>query len=126
MLTDEFIFRHSIATNKDPSPEIWNWYLALCAVSVFNIIVYIKILMTKENVKKEDYNYVYWMKVLAFPYVLQCAWRSFFPELYNQRITFWDTPLNSCFIGRGLATIGEVTWIAQCAMGLINATRKLP
>ena len=118
-LTDEIIFNASIVSNKDPSPEIWTWYIILCVVSVFNILVYFWILMRQDKVGKADRDYVFWMKALAGPYVLQCAWRSFWPELYNQRIVFWDTPLNSCFIGRGLATIGEVTWIAQVALGLM-------
>jgi len=37
----------------------------------------------------------------------------------------WDTPLNSVFIGRGLATIGEVTWIMQLALGLMWCARQI-
>lgn len=65
------------------------------------------------------------MKVLAGPYVFQCAWRSIWPEIYNYRICFWDTPLNSVFIGRALATIGEVTWISQMALGLMWCSREI-
>jgi hypothetical protein len=62
--------------------------------------------------KKHYQNYTFAMKALGVPFVIQCAWRSFFPEIYNIRVTFWDSPLCSPFIGRMLATIGEVTWMA--------------
>ena len=65
------------------------------------------------------------MKALGVPFVIQCAWRSFFPEIYNVRVTFWDSPLCSPFIGRMLATIGEVTWMAQISLGLIWCDREL-
>jgi hypothetical protein len=65
------------------------------------------------------------MRTLAAPYVFQCAWRSFWPEIYNYRICFWDTPLNSVFIGRALATIGEITWIMQLALGLMYCAREI-
>lgn len=57
--------------------------------------------------------------IFTWFFVFQCAVRSFFPELYNVRIVFFDHWMNSVFIGRGLATIGEVTWIAQVGASLV-------
>ena len=62
---------------------------------------------------------------LASTFVIQCAWRSFFPAIYNERIAYWDTDLNSVFIGRALATIGEIGWIIQVAICTIRCQREL-
>ena len=45
--------------------------------------------------------------------------------MYNERIAFWDTWANSCAIGRGLAHIGEFTWIIQLSYGLIHANEQI-
>ena len=99
--------------NSSSDGYIWMWYSILCLISVVNIVAYLTILIDPREVvgPKDVKKYVAWMQFLCFPYVAQCAWRSFFPEIYNNRIAFWDTPLNSIFLGRALATIGEVTWI---------------
>lgn len=65
------------------------------------------------------------MIILGAPFVFQCAWRSVFPEVYNTRIVFWDTWLCNAFIGRALATIGEVTWTAQMVFALIWCTDEV-
>jgi hypothetical protein len=114
---------------KDTSYDfyIWVWYCILCLVSVVNIGAYLTIVMNTGEVRgpKDVARYVWWMQALCAPYVLQCAWRSFWPEIYNNRIVFWDTSLNSIFIGRGLATIGEVTWIMQVALGLMWCNKEI-
>lgn len=69
--------------------------------------------------------YRWYHMVMAWPFVLQCAVRSFFPEIYNVRIVFFQHLLNSCFIGRGLATLGEVTWIAQVGASLVWCNQEL-
>ena len=65
------------------------------------------------------------MERLAMPYVFQCAWRSFWPTCYNARIAFWDTPLNSIFLSRSLATCGEICWTAMIAVGIIHCNKEL-
>ena len=104
----------------------WTWFVSLAFFSVCNIIAYISVLnMPYSSKHRAIRRYEDKMRWLAFPYVLQCAWRSFWPEVYNTRVVFWDTILNSCFIGRMLATIGEVTWIIQIALALIQATKDI-
>lgn len=65
------------------------------------------------------------MKWLALPYVFQCAWRSFWPEIYNVRIVYWDVWMSSIFIGRFLATVGEIAWIVQVAYGFLRANQEI-
>ena len=76
---------------------------------------------TDTKLNYEIQHYKYYMKWLAAPYVFQCAYRSFWPSMYNERIAFWDTFANSVAIGRGLAHIGEFTWIVQLSYGMVHA-----
>ena len=74
---------------------------------------------------EETQHYQKWMKLLAAPFVIQCAYRSFMPEIYNERIAFWNTIFCNMIIGRGLATIGEVTWIMQVAYAMQMANKQI-
>lgn len=74
---------------------------------------------------KSTRNYDNMMKWLALPYVVQCAWRSFWPEVYNDRFVYWDVWMSSIFIGRMLATIGEITWIIQVSWGILKANQEI-
>ena len=71
-----------------------------------------------------DRNYVQIMLWVALPNVIQGAWRSFFPQQYNERIGFWNNPMNNVFIGRSLASIGEVTWAIQVSLCLYRLYRE--
>ena len=50
------------------------------------------------------------MKWLAVPYVCMTIWRSFWPCMYNERIAYWDNWMGTAFVGRSLATIGEICY----------------
>lgn len=119
----------AFTNGKEPSEFVWNWYLGMCAVSIFNIVVYLYLLLksgskatkARKTVKvmgcTVDYETI--MTHLTLPFVVQCAYRSFFPAIYNERVVFFDTPYNCAFICRALAHIGEVCWITQLGAGLI-------
>ena len=106
---------------------IWSWYASLCIFSVFNIVVFMKLIHEKSdpNLNSDIKHYQKVMKWCAAPFVFQCAYRSFWPSMYNERIAFFDTPLNSVAIGRGLAHIGEFTWIIQLSYGMIHANEQI-
>ena len=103
----------------------------MSSVSIFNIYYYIQ--QWKQPVKgqylsgqsKSTQSYHIWMRVLAAPYVFQCAWRSFWPEIYVDRTVYWDTWASSIFIGRMLAHIGEVAWVAQVSMAFKRANQEI-
>ena len=104
----------------------YTWFVSLSFFSVVNIVVYLHILNRPYTSKhKAICRYEDKMRWLTLPYVVQCAWRSFWPEVYNTRVVFWDTLFNSCFIGRMLATIGEVTWVTQIALALNWAVKDI-
>lgn len=65
------------------------------------------------------------MRRLALPMVVVCAWRSVFPNLYAERITWYDSWVCSILVARMLATIAEVCWVAQVALALAFVERQL-
>lgn len=52
-------------------------------------------------------------------YVFVCAFRSFMPRADVQRIVLFDTWFSSVFLGRMIATIAELAFIAQWAIVLM-------
>jgi hypothetical protein len=58
------------------------------------------------------------MLLLCGAYVFGCAFRSFLPRADVQRICLVDTWLSSVFIGRTVATVAEICFVAQWAIVL--------
>jgi hypothetical protein len=58
------------------------------------------------------------MLFLCAAYVFGCAFRSFLPRADLQRICLFDTWLSSVVIGRSVATVAEVSFVAQWAIVL--------
>ena len=58
------------------------------------------------------------MLVLCAAYVFGCAFRSFLPRADVQRICLFDTWLSSVVVGRSVATVAEVCFVAQWAIVL--------
>ncbi|WP_291689879.1 hypothetical protein [Bradyrhizobium sp.] len=58
------------------------------------------------------------MLLLCGAYVFGCAFRSFLPRADVQRICLVDSWLSSVFIGRSVATVAEICFVAQWAIVL--------
>jgi hypothetical protein len=56
------------------------------------------------------------MLLLSAAYVFGCAFRSFLPRADVQRICLFDTWLSSVMLGRTVATVAEVCFVAQWAI----------
>jgi hypothetical protein len=56
------------------------------------------------------------MLLLCAAYVFGCAFRSFLPRADVQRICLFDTWLSSVFVGRSVATVAEICFVAQWAI----------
>src|SRR5262245_17119825 len=53
------------------------------------------------------------MLLLCAAYVFGCAFRSLLPRVDIQRICLFDTWLSSVMVGRTVATVAEVCFVAQ-------------
>jgi len=56
------------------------------------------------------------MLLFCAAYVFGCAFRSFLPRADVQRICLFDTWLSSVMVGRSVATVAEVAFVAQWAI----------
>ncbi|MCA6117666.1 hypothetical protein J6524_22735 [Bradyrhizobium sp. WSM 1738] len=56
------------------------------------------------------------MLLFCAAYVFGCAFRSFLPRADVQRICLFDTWLSSVMVGRSVATVAEVCFVAQWAI----------
>jgi hypothetical protein len=56
------------------------------------------------------------MLLLCAAYVFGCAFRSFLPRADVQRICLFDTWLSSVAVGRSVATVAEICFVAQWAI----------
>src|SRR5215468_4571634 len=54
--------------------------------------------------------------LLSAAYVFGCAFRAVLPRADVQRICLFDTWLSSVFVGRSVATVAEVCFVAQWAI----------
>jgi hypothetical protein len=97
------------------------WWATLTLVSSVNIAVWFWLYFNLQApsaggpVSASD---VELMLVLCAAYVFGCAFRSFLPRADVQRICLFDTWLSSVTIGRTVATVAEVCFVAQWAIVL--------
>ena len=113
---------------KTDSDFIWNWWCIISLAGVLNIYLVYSLIMRhdKPNASsKSTAAYDNTMKWLAVPYVFMTIWRSFWPAMYNERATYWDNWMSSVFLGRLLATIGEICYAHQAGYGLLRANEEL-
>lgn len=97
------------------------WYIFLCSVSVINIIALILFWRKYHNNKisnNQNQQVQFILLILATIFVLGCASRSVFPKADVQRIVFYDTFWTSILVGRTVATIAELAFVAQWAIVL--------
>src|SRR6516225_7775692 len=100
------------------NPLAW-WWGSLTLVSAANILVWFMLY-------REFYPSVAGsigggsdiglMLLLCAAYVFGCAFRSFLPRADIQRICLFDTWLSSVFVGRSVATVAEICFVAQWAI----------
>ena len=105
--------------------ELVLWNTALCMFAIVNVAAWLsakqrlqrraaalpaKVLATRRA-----------MLGLSAVYVAGCAFRSAFPMLDVQRMCLYDTVLSRIVVGRGVATIAELAFIAQWALLLSEA-----
>ena len=101
------------------NPVAW-WWALLTLVSGVNIAVWFSLYRTLQE-PQTDLGVapgIGVMLLLSAGYVFGCAFRSFLPRADVQRICLFDTWLSSVMIGRTVATVAEVCFVAQWAIML--------
>jgi hypothetical protein len=103
------------------------WWTLLCAVGVVNLCGWqrsaIVLARRKATAAPSSYTIQRWQLVLSAVFVLGCGFRSLFPRADVQRLGLIDTWLSSVLVGRSVATLAELCFMAQWALLLHTAAR---
>jgi hypothetical protein len=98
------------------NPLAW-WWSLLTAVSGANIAVWFLLYRQLQPAGSVGGpSGIELMLLLCAAYVFGCAFRSFLPRADVQRICLFDTWLSSVAVGRSVATVAEVCFVAQWAI----------
>jgi hypothetical protein len=103
------------------SNPVVRWWGLLTLVSGVNIAVWFALYGTLHEPRTGSLGSltgIQLMLLLSAAYVFGCAFRSFLPRADVQRICLFDTWLSSVMVGRTVATVAEVAFVAQWAIVL--------
>src|SRR4051812_9108853 len=101
------------------SNPVARWWGLLTLVSGINIAVWFLLyrhLQEPPTASLGGTPSIQLMLLLCAAYVFGCAFRSFLPRADVQRICLFDTWLSSVMVGRTVATVAEVAFVAQWAI----------
>jgi hypothetical protein len=102
------------------------WWTALCAVSIFNLCGWRLTAAAVVHRGSAD-PYLYRLQrrqlILSAIYVAGCAFRSVLPRADVQRIGLVDSWASSVLVGRSVATVAELCFVAQWALLLYTFSR---
>jgi hypothetical protein len=109
------------------SVSVISWWYFLCVVAAVNIAALFLSVITLNRrshvLSPEAYATRRAQLLLSAVYVLGCAFRSAFPVYDVPRICVIDSWLSSVMIGRSVATVAELCFVAQWALMLREASR---
>lgn len=108
------------------SAEVISWWSFLCAVACLNVLAWLlsaAVLHRRQDVLgPEVFKARRLQLLLSAGYVFGCAFRSILPVYDVQRQVMFDTWLSSVVVGRSVATIAELCFVAQWAWLLREAS----
>ena len=106
---------------------VFIWWMLLCALSAFNIIIWTlsarSLQRSSGGLPAREYSLRKALLYLSALYVLGCAYRSVFPVFDVPRIVLVNSFLSSVAVGRSVATIAELSFVAQWALLLRESAR---
>jgi len=102
------------------------WWISLCIVAVLNIAAWSisTVVLARQHshfFSVAQYQQQRWMVWLSAAYVAGCAFRSFLPRIDLERVCLVQSGLSNMMVGRSVATVAELCFIAQCALMLHQA-----
>ena len=112
-----------------PATGIAIWTTFLFVVSAFNLCAWVfvaaALVRSRPHLSPSLYAVRRRQLILSALFVLGCAFRSIVPRADVQRICFHDSWLSSVAVGRTVASVAEVAFIAQWAFLLREAAREV-
>jgi hypothetical protein len=105
--------------------DVTNWWNFLGAISLINIGLWLgSLALFVKKKKRIDSDIYVWRRlilVLSGFYVAGCAFRSFLPRIDLERVCLVNSWLSNMLVGRSVATVAELCFVAQCAILLREA-----
>lgn len=105
--------------------DVKSWWIFLGIISLINIGLWLGSYLLFAKKKNEIDSDIYiWRKLiltLSGFYVAGCAFRSFLPRIDLERICLVNSWFSNMLVGRSVATVAELCFIAQCAILLREA-----
>lgn len=102
------------------SSGILLWWALLSTVAVANVMAWSltakALSRRRDSLPAETYRLRRLQLILAAGYVFGCAYRSFLPVYDIPRLCLFDTWFSSAIVGRSVATIAELCFVAQWAL----------
>jgi hypothetical protein len=102
--------------------NVTDWWQFLCAAACCNIVFWaIAVTAVKQrrsSLSADACALARSQLILSGIYVFGCAWRSAFPLYDVGRVSLFDSWLSSIALGRSVATIAELSFVAQWALML--------
>ena len=109
------------------SIEVLSWWALLCVVGGLNIAAWAfsatALTRWRAVLSADAYAARRLQLLLSAGYVFGCAFRSFVPVYDVPRLCLFDSWLASVIVGRSVATIAELCFVAQWALLLRGASR---
>ena len=102
-----------LACHHDNYMSVTSWSYLLSAVATINVVAWCLSVGAARR----------WQIILAGVYVFGCAYRSIFLVYDVPRIVLHDSFLSSVLIGRSVATLAELCFVAQWALLLRESSR---
>jgi hypothetical protein len=109
--------------------SVQTWWSVLCVFAVVNIAAWIlsAVALARRHDQfflAEQHQQQRWMLWLSAAYVAGCSFRSFLPRIDLERICLLQSGLSNMMVGRSVATVAELCFIAQGALLLHHAGSK--
>jgi hypothetical protein len=109
------------------SGSVISWWYGLLAAAAFNILaLFLSAMILKHRshvASPEEYSTRRVKLLLCAVYVFGCAFRSAFPVYDVPRLCVIDSWLSSVMVGRAVATLAELCFVAQWALMLREISR---
>src|SRR5262249_7063837 len=109
------------------SSSLVAWWAAPSAVSIFNVCCWrisaAALARQRESVVPALYQFQCRQLLLSAVFVLGCGFRSILPRADVQRMGLIDSWMSSVMVGRSVATIAELCFMAQWAL-LLNLVAR--
>lgn len=106
------------------SEPLATWWLALCAVSLVNLVAWSATALTVgRDCGGRDAALRRTQLLLSAGYVFGCAFRSWFPVYDVPRLCLVDGWWSNALVGRTVATVAELCFVAQWSLLLRRVSR---